>query len=333
MKHVDFETFVQQRQVYDAAVERTPSVDRFCSSSYWIVPAIETLFSDHDPWIRRTEDGSGWVPLARGHHEAIGHYLQPMEASWGLASPIVGDDPEAVVGAFVDEVRRANQLPDQAGWDMLFLSGVFEDSPLFEAIIRNFRRNYVVGVGPTMGRHIASLEGGFDAWLDNRSSKFRRNLRRARRQADQKGVSFEYHRVAGDDTAGWSDHLSRIRSLERLSWKGREGSGIATGPMYDFYRKMIPMLAEDGALRVSYVTLDGVDIAYCFGGILGDLYRGLQLSYHDDYGDLSPGNLAQWAMLKGLCDEGITTYDMGQSMDYKERWSDREETSVALVIR
>jgi CelD/BcsL family acetyltransferase involved in cellulose biosynthesis len=96
---------------------------------------------------------------------------------------------------------------------------------------------------------------------------------------------------------------------------------------------MIPMLAEDEALRVSYVTLDGVDIAYCFGGVLGDLYRGLQLSYHDDYGDLSPGNLAQWVMLEGLADEGIATYDMGQSMDYKERWSDREETSVALIIR
>jgi hypothetical protein len=332
MKHVDFKTFIEQRHAYDACVRQTPSVDRFCSSSYWIVPALEALFSDHDPWIRRTDDGSGWVPLARGYHEAIGHYLQPMEASWGLASPVVGDDPQAVVGELVDEVRRAKRDGDSA-WDMLFLSGVFEGSPLFEAIIRQFRREYVVGVGPTMGRHVASLEGGFEDWLENRSSKFRHNLRRARRQADEAGVDFEYHRVAGDETASWSDHLSRIRALERESWKGREGSGIATGPMYTFYRRMIPMLAEDEALRVSYVTLDGVDIAYCFGGVLGDLYRGLQLSYHDDYGDLSPGNLAQWVMLEGLADEGIATYDMGQSMDYKERWSDREETSVALIIR
>jgi len=63
------------------------------------------------------------------------------------------------------------------------------------------------------------------------------------------------------------------------------------------------------------------------------LYRGLQLSYHDDYGDLSPGNLAQLAILEGLCEEGVETYDMGQAMDYKSRWADEERESIALIVR
>jgi cation/acetate symporter len=72
---------------------------------------------------------------------------------------------------------------------------------------------------------------------------------------------------------------------------------------------------------------------FTYGGLFEDLYRGLQLSYHDDYGDLSPGNLAQLAVLEGLCEEGIQTYDMGQAMDYKSRWADEERESIALIVR
>ncbi|MFB6374114.1 MAG: GNAT family N-acetyltransferase, partial [Bradymonadaceae bacterium] len=175
-----------------------------------------------------------------------------------------------------------------------------------------------------------SLEGGYDGYFSRRSSKFRSNMRRARKKADEEGVESVYLAPDGDEV---DEVFDRILAIEQHSWKAENNSGIATGPMRKFYGQMVPMLAEDDKLRVAFVQTDDTDIAYCFGGLFEDLYRGLQLSYHDDYKDYSAGNLAQLAMLEGLGEEGIETYDMGQAMDYKSRWADEERESIALIVR
>jgi hypothetical protein len=326
MQRLTLDELREHRHDFDRFVAETPSIDTYCSSSYWIVPATRALFPDHDPWIWRSETTDGYVALAKGYHARIGHYLQPLEASWGLAAPLIGRDIAALAEEFARELHQYHHE-----WEMLFLSGVFQESPQFEHLMEAFRTEYALGVGPSMSRHVASLDGGFEGYVSRRSSKFRSNMRRAERQAEEAGVESEYLDDVGEDRA--RDVFDRILRVESHSWKAEEDSGIIAGPMRDFYRRMVPMLAEDGALRVVFLTLDGVDIAYCFGGLFDGLYRGLQLSYHDDYSDYSPGNLAQLEMLRGLCDEGIATYDMGQAMDYKSRWADDTRTSVALIVR
>lgn len=325
MESLTLEEFRETRHDYDRLVDRTPDIDEFCSSSYWILPALDALFPTHDPWVRRGDACDGYVALAKGNHPRIGSYLQPMEASWGLSGPLVGDDLQTLIDEFAGHLeRRADQ------WDMLFLSGVFEDSLQFQHLIRTFQPSYTVGVGPSMARHVASLKGGFEGYMERRSSKFRSNMRRARRKAEEADIDDVYLAPGLDEI---EDIFERILAVEHESWKAENNSGIATGPMRKFYGEMVPMLARDGKFRVSFIRKDDQDIAYCFGGLFDSLYRGLQLSYHDDYREYSAGNLAQLAMLEGLCREGIETYDMGQAMDYKSRWADRERESIALIIR
>ncbi len=325
MESLTLEEFRETRHDYDRLVDRTPDIDAFCSSSYWILPALDALFPTHDPWVRRGDACDGYVALAKGNHPRIGSYLQPMEASWGLAGPLVGEDLQTLIDEFAGHLeRRADE------WDMLFLSGIFEDSLQFQHLIRAFQPSYTVGVGPSMARHVASLEGGFEGYMERRSSKFRSNMRRARRKADEADVDEVYLAPSVDEI---EEIFDRILAVEHESWKAENNSGIATGPMRKFYGEMVPMLARDGEFRVSFIRKDDQDIAYCFGGLFGSLYRGLQLSYHDDYKEYSAGNLAQLTMLEGLCREGIATYDMGQAMDYKSRWADRERESIALIIR
>lgn len=327
MRAVSYDDLLAERGHYDRRVGETPAIDSFCTSSYWNFSAFETLFADHDPWIRRAEDVDGYVALARGQHPHIGNYLQPFEASWGLASPLVGGRPRALVREFAREIRRAD-----LEWNMLFLSGVFEESPQFREFVRQFRPEYDLGIGPEMARNVASLRGGIGSYLQRRSSKFRSNLRRAKQRADEEGFETEY--CASFDGASEVESIfERILAVEAQSWKADEGTGILESPMRDFYERMVPMLAGDGALRVSFLRRGETDIAYCFGGVVEGLYRGLQLSYHDDYGEYSAGNLAQLAMIEGLCEEGIETYDMGQAMDYKERWAEQTRESVALIVR
>ncbi|MFU8806973.1 MAG: GNAT family N-acetyltransferase, partial [Bradymonadaceae bacterium] len=68
-------------------------------------------------------------------------------------------------------------------------------------------------------------------------------------------------------------------------------------------------------------------------GIFQDTFRGLQMSYHDDYRDHSPGSLAQLALIENLCEEGIRSYDLGSDMEYKRQWAEEGLGTVALIVR
>jgi CelD/BcsL family acetyltransferase involved in cellulose biosynthesis len=181
-----------------------------------------------------------------------------------------------------------------------------------------------------MTRQSARLGDGFETFFERRSSKFRSNILKAQEEADKCDVIYEY---GGGQNQSPDELFDRIVSVEKRSWKGKKRAGISTGRMRDFYRLMIDRLHRRDALRIGFARLDDEDIAYCFGGLFEKTYRGLQMSYDDDYSDLSPGNILQIEMIQNLIDEGIETYDMGQAMEYKSRWTNDEFTTDALVIR
>ncbi len=327
MRRLNLQEFRDRLERFDREVARTQDIDRFCSASCWVIPAFEALSPDHELWVWEASKSEGFVALCKGSHPRVGRYLQPLEASWGLASPIIGEDVVGVTREFVNEARQI-----ATKWDILFLTGVSEDSRQFEELVRGFQADHFMGIGPSMGRQYASLEGGVEGFLSRRSSKFRANIRRALRDADEAGIKFQY--LANfEDEADCDRVFDRIIRVERESWKGRQGVGIASGRMYEFYKRMLPCLAEKNGLRVIFATLDDADIAYCFGGLFQQTYRGLQMSYHQSYRDHSPGNLVQIEMIRHLYQEGVEVYDMGQSMDYKASWTDEEFETVAVIVR
>lgn len=307
---------------YDAVLH-TEGIDRFCSSLDWILPAHEAFIPDHPLHLRAVAEG--YVSLARGFNPRIGRYLQPLEASWCLASPFAGQDVEAVVEAFADEC--ATRLVD---WDLLYLSGIPPDTPLFRAIIRAFGIRHRIGLGHRTKRFVASLDEGAEGWLSRRSSKFRANLRRARRLAKGKQVEYEWIDSVAEDRA--LEFYERILRIEERSWKGRSGTGILDGGMNTFYRIMLPRLARRGGLRAVIARCEGEDVAFVFGGLFDDLYRGLQLSFDAEYQKLSLGNLVQWEMIRRLAEEGIAWYDLGSELDYKTRWAEERLETVTLWV-
>lgn len=306
-----------------AAVAATSGIDSFCSSLDWLLPAHEAFIPDHPLHLRRSQ--SGFVTLARGFNPRIGRYLQPLEASWCLASPFAGSDIEALVDEFAEECE--SRLVD---WDLLYLSGIPPDTPLFRRLVAAFGLRHRIGLGHRTARYVASLEGGIDAYLSRRTSKFRANLRRAERLAEDEGITVE--RVFHCDEAGAPELYERILAVEERSWKGMGGTGILDGGMNTFYRIMLPRLARRDSLRVVFLRRGDEDVAFVFGGMFGTTYRGLQLSYDDDYGKLSLGNLAQLEMIRALCADGVGAYDLGSELDYKSRWAESQMETVTLWV-
>jgi hypothetical protein len=325
MRELTAEEFREVSRAYDQAVAQTAQIDRFCSSSPWILAAHEAFLPDHAYWIHQCE--WGFAALARGTDPHLGVYLHPLEASWALACPLVGEDASRLTRRFV-ELCRTTSLP----WNLLFLSGIAAESTHFRELVHGFRHGYSLGLGSTSLRRIADLEGGLEGFYRRRTPKFRANLRRARRRALDTGIAYEFLSPGPDRQSGL-ELFERALAIEQNSWKARADTGIIDGPMKVFYRTMLPMLERTETSRFLFVTLDGVDIAYAFGAVFDDSFRGLQMSYDDAYREHTPGSLAQLALIERLCEEGIRSYDLGSDMEYKRNWAEEGLSTVALIVR
>ena len=324
MTPLTLEAFEARSTRFDSEALASPDIDAFCSSAAWILPAHKAFHPEQE--LLLFEGEHGFLSLSRGHAPNLGHYLSPVEAMWGLASPLVGAEaPRLAIEAW--RAIRAQAGP----WDALWLCGLSPHGAAFKALAMLAGQGRRLFVGPTTHRHVASLEGGLDGWLSRRARTFRKSLRQAHRRAEEAGVTFEWHQ---DISAEARPTLyARALDVDDRSWKGQEAQGLRASDMALFYDHMTAYLAGRGALRLVFAKLDGEDIAMGFGGVLGDTFRGLQMSYDERFKHLSLGNLIQRQLIGRVAEEGLDYYDLGTEMDYKRRWSEAGLDTVALVVR
>ena len=308
---------------FDREIAVTPAIDRFCSSSAWILAAAAALMPPRAAFSFRGEHG--FLAAAQGVHPAGFPYIEPIELAWGLASPLVGRDPQALV----EEVVPV--LAARRDWQLAILAGMTADGPQRRALERVLPGRWERRRGTPTIRHVASLDGGIDGFLSRRPRELRKSLRKTLRAAAALQVTFESVRVGPDDAAALYE---RIQQVEATSWKAREGVGISTGSMRAFYGHMLPRLCLLGQQRTMFARVDDRDIGYILGAVFEGEYRGLQFSYDDDHAALGLGGLLQYHQIVELCGEGIGRYDLGTEMDYKRRWAeDVMETEMLVLVR
>ena len=311
----------RESEAFDALVVQTQDIDAFCSSSDWIVPAARALMPRREPFLRRAP--GGYIALMRGQHPSGFSFLEPLEAMWGLACPLVGPDPVAIV-----ESLAIAALTDAPG-EVLVLCGVVSGAPLFDALIQVLGPSYELRRGPTTKRFVADLSGGLDGFLGRRSANLRGSLKQARRRAAEAGIAFVAHAPSGEEET--RALYARIIEVEARSWKGMAGTGIIDGQMRGFYAHMVKRLLRKGALRVMFARHDDRDVAYVLGAVLEGTYRGLQASYDDGYERFSLGSLMHYHQIAELCAEGIAAYDLGSEVDYKRRWGEEGLATITVI--
>ena len=317
MERLDLEALVAARGDWDRQVDLTRGTDHWSSGSDW-------AFSTHAIWgtgpevVLRSSDGlAAFGRLSMDGADA----LVGLDPIWAFASPIVGAHPRPLA------VDVADVLNDEAGWDLVFLTGLVAESPLDTACIEAFGRRHSLFAGPEAVRLVADVSD-IDRWWADRGDKFRRNIRRARRYADGEGLIVEV-------VDGWepSALMGRLLSVEEHSWKGREESGLLGGEMAEFYTAMAGPLQASGRLRAAVALIDGIDVGFILGAVRGDTYRGLQVSFSGGYESFSVGHLLQDHELHRVARSGITRYDLGMDMPYKHHWSSTTEETRTVIVR
>ncbi len=342
--------FTASRAAYDRAVLATPDISKFCSSSTWCLAAREHLLGlgEDDPpgdedgqaglrlptsaiigdtAIWRDETASQWCLFGRSPWG----YWQPFEAAWMFACPLVGPDP-------AESLERLRQLvardPERtAGFA---IGGLPAEGELHRAMrraseaggLRQYREF------PATDCLSIDLAGGTDPWLARRSRKFRRSLQTAGRRCREAGLELEV--IGGEDpAAGPVDEsvFDRLLALQPRTEKWATGTDIFQVERYrHFYRQVFRDLAATGGLRVLVATRDGGDVAYIFGAVFGNEYRGLQMSYAAEVAELGVGNWLQAENLRRRADEGVRSYDLGMEAGYKLRWADERHARRVVFL-
>ena len=308
---------------FDREVAVTPSIDRFCSSSAWILAAAGALMPPRASFSFRGKHG--YFAAMRGVHPAGFPYVEPVELAWGLASPLIGHDAAALIAEVVPV------LAARRDWQLAILAGMTVNGPQRRALDATLPARWERRRGQPTVRHVASLDGGLDGFLARRSREFRKSLRKSLRAAESEGVTFETVRATAADALALYDRIQRV---EATSWKAQENVGISAGPMRAFYGAMLPRLCELGQQRTIFARLGERDVGYILGAVMVDEYRGLQFSYDDAHARLNIGGLLQHRQITELCTEGVLRYDLGTEMDYKRRWAEEiMETEMLVLVR
>jgi len=309
----DLESFEKYAQAFDQAVLQTSDISPVCSASDWLYAAHTELHPKREYLF--TENDGHWLALSYGPFSSFEQTFYPLEFSWGFGCPLVGPDPEVSVDLLLSTLIKST-----GQWQVALLSGIPVASPLWFILQREIGKYY--GLDTFQGADCAQvdLSEGAEAFLERRSSKFRSNVRSSVRKAQKRGVSFDWF----DQICDAEELFQRILAVEQMTWKHNQGGSIFLVERYHrFYKTLIQRMAKKGDLRALLLRMDGQDVAYIVGGVLGQVYRGFQLGYNDEYARLGLGHVAQWEMIRRLAQEGIHTYDLGMVMDYKRRWSDK----------
>jgi hypothetical protein len=146
---------------FDREVAHTAAIDRFCSSSAWILAASAALMPPRASFAFKGTHG--YLAAMRGVHPAGFPYIEPVELAWGLAAPLIGRDAEALVAEVVP------LLAGRRDWQLAILAGLTVAGPQRRALDATLPSRWERRRGQPTVRHVASLEGGIDGFLSRRS--------------------------------------------------------------------------------------------------------------------------------------------------------------------
>jgi CelD/BcsL family acetyltransferase involved in cellulose biosynthesis len=192
---------------------------------------------------------------------------------------------------------RAQKNP---AWDVLNIPCALEDSATVSALdgepaVRQMR---------TLRRQSDYLTcrngyGEVDARL---ASSFRKNLRRLRRRAEERG-KLEYR--SSRDPQELERLFDLFMEVEASGWKGDSGQGSAIRclPRVEaFYRSLMREYSADNACAINILLLNGTCIAGQFCLLTNDLLYLLKIGYHESYSQIAPGYLLLDEVLRHYAD-------------------------------
>ncbi len=319
-----------------------------CEASYfqswgWIGAWLQTLPRSVPLYcmVAKSDDKiTGLAILARAH--VVRHKLFSSDALFLNEAGIAGYDFVIEHNGLLLKSGSEQQTLDaclhylatQVGdWDELFISGVRQDSPLFQSSVLN-EHNIALRVHRTSSSRYVDLEelrqSGSD-YLDSLSSNTRYQIRRALRKHEAAGPLTLSIAASTDEAQVYFD---RMKVLHQTYWigKGKPGS-FANSHWEAFHRRLINERFDSGEIQLIGISSGDKAIGYLYNFIKNGWVYALQSGFHYEANHtLHPGYVCHYLVIEHNLKHGARLYDfLAGDAQYKSSLG-RNDHALAWVV-
>lgn len=227
--------------------------------------------------------------------------------------------------------RLAWSAIDAMGWDTLSLMDMSERTPLlrWRDQLPARRRFKVV---PRGSCPIARIDAGFEAYLQQLSSKARMRARQEIRKVEGTGAVFELATQADADI--YFEDLIRVHQ-ERWTADGQPGC-FAAPRFTEFHRHLVREWVGSGRAILGRLSHRGHACAMLYGFVTGDKFDLYQLGTRSVEGGVihSPGMAANLLLMALLGEKGVARYDfLRGATKFKKSLTSEQCSLISLECR
>ncbi|HEY8489458.1 MAG TPA: GNAT family N-acetyltransferase [Dehalococcoidia bacterium] len=295
-------------------------------------------------WWETFQDGERPLVLTVRHGErllALAPLMRRGDALWLAGDSEICDymdvvaDREAGAGAYaalLDAVLPGTDAALDEPWRELVLWGLEEESPTLHLLPELARaRGLTVLVEPEARCPRVALPdaGGWEAYLAGLSKKDRHELRRKLRRLEEAGTLAFYGLSEPEAVAAAMDDFLRLHRISRP-----DKAAFMSPRMEAFFRRAVEALAQEGAVRLCFLELDGARVASVLLFDCGEELAMYNSGFDPAYGHLAVGLLSKALCVRTALEEGKRALDFLRGDErYKYDLGGRDRRVYRCVLR
>jgi len=240
-----------------------------------------------------------------------------------LVTPINGEAKRTSIILFngVEKILESvfTFLKKTRGRVRLTLRNARKDSPLVFSMPKIAKKYHLsTCISQRSSSPILRLNGTWSDYLNSKSRHFCKELDRKSRLIERHGKADWY---VVTNTNQVESAIENFLAIEENSWKHKEGRSIAARPLLTkFYKEFAVRCAEKGWLRMHFLSLNDIPIAYIYGLVFNNEYFALKTSYNEKYRHLSPGTVLFGYAIRDGFEKKLSTFDF---LGGEDRWKNQ----------
>ena len=328
------EGFSQLAEEYDELHMRSSACENPCSRHEWLYSWWLAYGNGHRLHILTCRDDTGrLVGVLPGYITRTG---VPMTRRFRLladehvGSTGLGPIADSSVGDAASDALAAHLCATTGQWDVADLRFLGSKSTFFLNGTRvpeggSKRVRLDTGVTP-----VIALADDFERQLtEGISKRVRAHIRRVRRRTEEHGARFEL--VTGGDALPAALVDSKRLFEDRMHQV--VGRFFRVTPQFaQFAKRMSSVLAEQGRLRIAFLTIGEERVAFAYLFRLGTTMHAVQCGFAEDWGWLNVFRALVSRVIEVAIDEGCTCLNFGLGdQAYKYEWGHVESECFSDV--
>ena len=314
-----------------AVASKLPLMAPACVLAWWRHLAPATA----EPRMVAVKDGArlvGFAPFyvdraARGGRSGL---RLPGTALGGRLAPLAASGQEQpVAAALAAALAGSSRCPDLVAFEAMPLAGDWAEliRATWPARRHPASRRYHASGCPTVSLHA----GSFEEWLKSKSSSFRADMRKLRRQFAAAGGST---RLSTPETL--RADVEVLMRLHDSRWQERGGSklvGLGAGLPALIDDLGEALLHEEGRFRLRLCEVAGEPISAQLDLAAGGVVQGVVAGWDERFFKLKPSTLGVLAVIEDALERGDERFDLGLGEQaYKLRFADGNDPVAWTIL-